>query len=65
MMMTSRASCQKAVWNVKMEHKGLLALGASHVHLPQQSPDIVFTDAAGTVPFQVIMSCRCEMHFSF
>lgn len=46
----------------EIEHKDLLALGASPVHLPL---DIVLTDVPGSVPSQVIMSCRCETHYIF
>ena len=46
----------------EIEHKDLLVPGASPVHLPL---DIVPTDVPGSVPSQVIMSCRCETHHIF
>lgn len=47
------------------EDEELLATGTSDDHLPQQSLDIVLADVPGTLPFWVIISCRCDGCFRF
>lgn len=48
-----------------IEDKDLRATCTSDVHLPQQLLDIVLADVPGSLPFQVIMSRRCDRPFRF